>query len=650
MAKLAIKWRIILPIGILVFLGVTAMVVIISIRFSDTTMSNVKDSLTAQGYQYGNLIKADMEASFGSIKALASVLDSAAGTELADRDRYIAIMQEMNRQIPGFFAIWTVFEPNAFDGKDTEYANRKPDHDASGRFVPYNFLLNGTMHIEPLANYDKPGDGDYYLLARNSGKDAITSPYYYTAGGQSLYVASAAVPIKDNSSSVIGVAGADLDLEPICDDLAKIEIFQSGYAVLLDQSGGIVYHPQRDMRLAKFTNYVVDDVSSAVAAAYRDNIVHIVDAPSKVTHERTLFIVAPFAVGETGNSWVVILSVPMSEVMAPVYSGVYLIIAVGLILLVLVLGVLYILVSSIAKSLSRIIDGLDDASRQVSSAAGEISTSSQSLAEGATEQAASLEETSSALEEMASMTRQNADNANQTNDTMTQTGTLFKEGAGHMTDMTSAMSEISNSSEQIGRIIKTIEDIAFQTNLLALNAAVEAARAGEAGKGFAVVADEVRNLAQRSAQAARDTTALIQETIDNVQTGVDVSQKLGKSFAGIQVSAETVTRLIQEIAAATNEQAQGVDQVNTAVAQMDKVTQQNAASAEESASASEELSAQAEQLNSMVEDLVVLVTGKRSNGMQQRPGAPVARRAAPGGQKLLPHSSAPSSRDDFSEF
>ncbi len=272
---------------------------------------------------------------------------------------------------------------------------------------------------------------------------------------------------------------------------------------------------------------------------------------------------------------------------------------------------------SISNSLNMVINSLSSGSDQVSSASNQVSQSSQSLAEGANEQASSLEETSASLEEMASMTRQNNDNAKQANQTATQTRQDVERGREAMRRMSDAIGKIKSSSDQTAKIIKTIDEIAFQTNLLALNAAVEAARAGEAGMGFAVVAEEVRNLAQRSAEAAKNTATLIEESQRNSDNGVAVSEEVAKILNQIVDSADKLNQLIGEVAGASEEQAKGIEQITTAVTQMDKVTQANASTAEESASASEELSAQAKELKEMVLVLIGIVKGDAARQERQ---------------------------------
>jgi len=263
-------------------------------------------------------------------------------------------------------------------------------------------------------------------------------------------------------------------------------------------------------------------------------------------------------------------------------------------------------VRSITKPLHRAISSLNEGSEQVASASGQVSSSSQQLAEGTSEQAASIEETSASLEEMSSMTKQNADNAGQADGLMKEAAEVVATANDSMGRLTISMADISTASEETSKIIKTIDEIAFQTNLLALNAAVEAARAGEAGAGFAVVADEVRNLAMRAADAAKDTAVLIEDTVKKIGEGSNLVETTNGAFSKVSESAAKVGELVSEIAAASGEQADGIEQVNRAVVEMDKIVQQNAASAEESASASEELSAQAEQMRSIVAELQLL--------------------------------------------
>ena len=280
---------------------------------------------------------------------------------------------------------------------------------------------------------------------------------------------------------------------------------------------------------------------------------------------------------------------------------------VGILLEVFLLN--FLLTRVVIRPIQMVAAALSDGADQVSSAAGQISSSSQSLAEGTSEQAASLEETSSSLEEMSSMTKQNADNSNQAKAMMGEVRKIVTKVDGQMGNMVQAIEEITSSSQETGKIIKTIDEIAFQTNLLALNAAVEAARAGEAGAGFAVVADEVRNLALRAAEAAKTTGNLIENTIKAVQHGNELTHLTQEAFQENASISAKVEQLVDEIAAASQEQSQGIGQVNIAVTEMDKVTQQTAANAEQSAAAAEELNAQAEQMKSYVGDLIRVVSG-----------------------------------------
>lgn len=282
------------------------------------------------------------------------------------------------------------------------------------------------------------------------------------------------------------------------------------------------------------------------------------------------------------------------------------------------------------ETLRTIVVGMGSSAGELTSAARQLAAASQQMADGSSEQASSLEETSASLEEMSSMSRQNADNAKEANGVAATAAQEAERGNEAMKRMSAAIADIKNSSDETAKIIKVIDEIAFQTNLLALNAAVEAARAGEAGKGFAVVAEEVRNLAQRSAEAARNTSDLIEGSQKNADNGVNVAQEVSSSLQSIVGSIEKVTTLVGEIAAASIEQAQGVEQINTSVAQMDKVTQSNASNAEESAAASEELNAQVEQLKEMTYKLEEIVgAGSNGNGRSGHPNTVMATHQRP---------------------
>lgn len=257
-------------------------------------------------------------------------------------------------------------------------------------------------------------------------------------------------------------------------------------------------------------------------------------------------------------------------------------------------------IGSIAIALNDILNEINQTAEQVSNGSNQVSNGAQALAQGATEQASSIEELSASITEISSYIKNNAEHATNAGVNVGQVRSEIETSNKHMSEMVAAMSQINDSSNQIGKIIKTIEDIAFQTNILALNAAVEAARAGAAGKGFAVVADEVRNLASKSAEAAKNTTVLIENSMRQVENGTKIADETAKSLLKVIVSAKAVSDTVEQISQVSNRQSDAIGQVTLGVEQISSVVQTNSATAEESAAASEELSGQAQTMKALV--------------------------------------------------
>jgi methyl-accepting chemotaxis protein len=304
-------------------------------------------------------------------------------------------------------------------------------------------------------------------------------------------------------------------------------------------------------------------------------------------------------------NWVIGSGIYIEDIRQQMWSLIGTFLAVA----VLVMALAIWLASSAIRTVRRTTASLAAGADQVVSAAQEVAGAAQSLSQGATEQAASLEQTSASMEELATTTRQNAERSRVSAELVRDVDRSVTDSNAALTSMASSMDAIRDSSARVSKIVKTIDEIAFQTNILALNAAVEAARAGEAGMGFAVVANEVRNLAQRAAVAARDTTALIEESAGSARDGATKLDRMSSTIGQITGSVVSLKSLVEEVSEATREQAIGIDQVRQAVTQMEKVTQTTAATAEESAAASEELNALAATATRMVAELETLIGG-----------------------------------------
>ena len=514
--------------------------------------------------------------------------------------------------------------------------------DLEGRLVAVNDKDPTGKAIETSALYQKNfKDTEWFraCLSRNFLKSATLDGTYVQdihadedvkrVYGNDGLVLGFSAPVKDGSGKVVGVwhncANFSLVEEIAVAAYQQLEGqgFPGAEVTLLDRTGRVIvdFDPSR--------NGGKIDVQRDPTVLFKLNLAEQGFAPAqqlvagKSGHSLALntrkhiddlagYAATDGALGFPGLNWGVIVRVPEKQALEAMHTQLQRIV-ITLVVSIIGLVVLGIWVGrSIARPILKVAETLLAGAEQVASASSQVSSASQSLAEGASGQAASLEETSASLEEISCMTKRNADNARKAKEFSGQTRQAADTGATDMEQMKIAMKAIKTSSDEVAKIVKNIDEIAFQTNILALNAAVEAARAGEAGAGFAVVADEVRNLAQRSAKAAKETAEKIEDAISKSQHGVQVSSQVATSLGEIVEKARGVDELVAEIAAASQEQSQGITEINNALTEMDRVTQSNAATAEESAAASEELNAQASSQKDSVENLAALVSGKRS--------------------------------------
>lgn len=451
-------------------------------------------------------------------------------------------------------------------------------------------------------------------------------------------VLSVMAPVKSSGGETLGVLIVYLSLDRL-NQAMTTKLGETGYGFALDRSGVTVLHPDPKKILA--VNFYqlpgMERIAEGMKAKQSGVEKYIFAGAKKMAGY------APVA----SSGWSIGITQNLAELSASSRAIRAFIFVAAFIFSLIAVGCIFLFSRPLILPIAHAADQVTAAADIVSSSSSQLSSASQGLAEGVSEQAASLEETSSSLEEISSIAKQTADNSVRAGDLMRQAQGAAQKVIQCLGGLTTSMQDVSTASEQTSKIVKNIDEIAFQTNLLALNAAVEAARAGEAGAGFAVVAEEVRNLALRAAESAQSTAGMIEDTVQKIKQGVELVQKTNEAFAELGKYRVGVTNLIDQITVAAKEQAEGVEQVNRAVAEMDKVTQQTAATAEESASTASELNAQAEELTKASESLLAIVEGGNADtvgnaslvrtGGLDRPVLTLHGKGRPGHQKKLFH-------------
>jgi methyl-accepting chemotaxis protein len=603
---MSIKMQMALPIVLIASAAMGINAYLNTKNSRDKSLNDAETITEKAAVASANEIRIDLEHAFTVARSIAIIEEAQKANGIYHRDEMNLGLRETLIRNKSLIGTWTAWEPNAYDGKDATFVNT-PGHDATGRFVPYwSYDKDGKPSLASLIDYEKPGDGDFYVVPRQRQKETMVEPYKYPINGQMVLMSSAVVPIF-HKGQFVGAAGVDFPLLKVKDQVGKIKPYSESEAYLISTNGNYVVHPNEEMitKPAKFS-FSQDEILKAIQEG-KEYSVTGKDSESSTDYH---YVVVPVKLAESEQNWGLVIRTPTSAILAETNKATIFQVSISVVCMVLLLGTVLVVSRRISIQVSDLSKKLSQSSTTVTEAIQQLSTAGQSLSESSTASAASLEETVASLEELSSMVKMNASNAKEAAALSKQSSEAAQKGESEIEQLMASMTEITEASHKIEEIINVIDDIAFQTNLLALNAAVEAARAGEQGKGFAVVADAVRALAQKSSVAAKDISDLIKDSVEKIEQGSQKANDSGTVLKSIVSSVKKVADLNDEIATASEEQSQGIGQISSAMNQLDSSVQSNAASSEQIASTSDEIHNQSVLMENVVKDLNHVVYGE----------------------------------------
>jgi len=614
-------------IGAVTLIALALLSALIGYQNYQLARHNIQEIAQQAGYRYAYAVKAELEIALNEARALTKVFEAAIQAEqpILNREQANQILKHFTESHPYFLASYVLFEPNAFDGKDADFVNTK-GHDQSGRFIPY-WVRNDKQEVilEPLVNYEKEGEGDYYQLPKKYLREQVIEPYLYPIDGKEVLMTSLVVPIFNKDKKFVGIAGIDLLFEQLKDTLKSHKaLFTSDiHSNVYSQTGKMLIstNPKYEKDLGK----KMKDVSknTAFIEAVLSGKEFTLERYSYSLEKKVLTVGLPITFGWTQNNWIVTFSIPYEDLYTQANNLLINMTIFSVIISALLFVVIYYLASSITKHIQyavniadsiaegnllvdipvknhdetgllmgalknmsiNLVQIVNDVQRNVSAATSgsqALSATSQQLMRGATHQSEAAEEISASMEQMSASIKQTSENARHTERIATQAAT-------DATQTGQAVDEAISASQQIIQKLSVIEDISKQINLLSLNASIEAARAGQHGKGFKVVAASIRELAGLSHRAATEINALSSNSMQTTQTAKNMLNQL---VSDIQRTAN----LMRDISTASHEQSVNADQVNQSITELHKITQQNASASEELATMAEQLSTQAQQL------------------------------------------------------
>ncbi len=640
MGKMGLKTKLLLSICSIVLVSLTASISIITIKTYASSKQMAMDITMAMAKTNATNIQAELEKALNGARSLAKLFTSLKDLKtVPEREDLSQIMKQTLVKAPDFDGVWTVWEPNALDNRDSEFAGSE-GHDGTGRFIHY-WNTNGGLHLEPAVEYEDGTTTGYYTKPRATNKETIMEPVTYSIAGQQITVVSACVPMtfKDR---FVGVTGFDFSMEKMREMVSKIKPYTSGYGFLLSDTGLIVAHPEKTVIGKNIKEFVSPETYNSILQG-KSAVQEFVSAK---THKKSIFVFAPISPGKTGTNWSLAVSAPVDEIMADAITLRNISIAIAVVTLVILFAAIYFIAGAIiVKPINLVLSGLydiaegegdttkrlevtsqdeigklagafnlfmerlqglirtitgdartvDDSASTLVEIAGGMSQGASDTSEKSSTVAAATEEMSSTISSLTRAMEDARANINMVASATEEMTATINEIAGNSEkaremsqkavakagNASTSMAELGRAAQEIGMVTETINDISEQTNLLALNATIEAARAGEAGKGFAVVASEIKELARQTAQATRQ----IQEKIEGVQSTamgtVNEIKDVSTVITDVNDIVTTIASAVEEQSIATAEISDNIGNASTGIGEVgENMNQLNDASDE----------------------------------------------------------------------